>query len=71
MGWIVGQILEIRDETGQLSRDASLAKLRSDPFLQGLIFDLQFPANPFAESWVSPWACRHDNVFDRRAIRVR
>jgi tetratricopeptide (TPR) repeat protein len=46
--WIIEQITQLRDEAGQLINDASLAKLRGDPTLQGILFDLKFPADPFA-----------------------
>ena len=48
LGWIIEQIKRLRDESGNLFREASLAKLRGDPALQAIVFDLQFPADPFA-----------------------
>ena len=48
LGWIIEQLIQLRDESGQLINDVSLAKLRGDPALQSILFDLKFPADPFA-----------------------
>ena len=48
LGWIVEQIIQLRDESDKPLHDATLAKLRGDPYLQSIIFDLQFPADPFS-----------------------
>lgn len=48
LGWLIEQILRLRNESGKLLHDAALAKLRSDPTLQSIVFDLQFPIRPFA-----------------------
>ncbi len=45
---IVESILWLRDEAGRPLHDAALAKLRSDPFLQGVILDPYFPDDVFA-----------------------
>ena len=47
LGWIVEQISQLRDEAGRPLPDVSLAKLRGDPALQAIVFDLQFPVDPF------------------------
>ncbi len=47
LGWIIEQVLQLRDESGKLLLDASLSKLRGDPILQAIVFDLQFPCDPF------------------------
>ncbi len=46
---IIEPILQLRDASGQPSNDACLKKLRDDPALQAIVFDLQFPDDPFAQ----------------------
>ena len=48
LGQVIARITQLREKAGQLINDASLAKLRGDPALQAIVFDLEFPADPFA-----------------------
>jgi tetratricopeptide (TPR) repeat protein len=48
LGWLIGQLKNLRDEEGRALKDVSLQVLRSDPGLQAIVFDRQFPALPFA-----------------------
>ena len=48
LGQVIARITRLRDKAGQLINDASLARLRGDPPLQVIVFDLEFPADPFA-----------------------
>ena len=48
LGWIIEQVRQLRDKSGSPLKDASLTKLQGDPAIQAIIFDLEFPANPFA-----------------------
>jgi eukaryotic-like serine/threonine-protein kinase len=48
VGWLIVQLKNLRDQEGRPLNDVSLRVLRSDPGLQGIVFDRQFPALPFA-----------------------
>ena len=45
--WIVEEILRLRDSDGRPLHSAALAKLRVDPGLLGIVFDPEFPTDPF------------------------
>jgi eukaryotic-like serine/threonine-protein kinase len=48
LGVLIARITRLRDAQGQLRADASLNRLRADPNLATIVFDLQFPSCPFA-----------------------
>ena len=48
LGRIIDQLMQLRDESGQLVNDLSLTKLRGDPTLRAIYYDFKFPAVPFA-----------------------
>ncbi len=48
LGWVIEQVVQLCDDSGRPLQDVCLVKLRGDPTLQTIAFDLQFPANPFA-----------------------
>ncbi len=48
LGCVIEQLRQLRDKAGQLINDLPLRKLRGDPALQDIIFDINFPADPFA-----------------------
>ncbi len=65
--WVVEQITQLRDQQGQPLNDSSLARLRTDPHLQAIILDLQFPADPFVDpSVTSPGSSAIDPVPSKR-----
>ena len=47
LGRLIERIKQLRDKNGQPRNDISLSKLRSEPGLQAIVFDLQFPDHPF------------------------